>query len=259
MSRRALALGVLLLATACGEQEGGSVTGSDDTVELEGRTLVVTSVTESGRAHTLVPGTQVRLGFADGRMHLRAGCNSMSGEYDLDGDRLTLGPIGGTEMGCPEDLMQQDAWLAGLFAGPVVVAGDPLTLTADEVVLELVDREDVAPDAPLAGTPWQLATLVTGEVASSVPAGVTASIEIGGDGQVRLNTGCNTGGGRVEVGDRTLRWGPLMTTRRACLGAEGEVEQQVVSVLAGVTSYEIVEETLTVTKGDRALGFRAAR
>jgi heat shock protein HslJ len=252
-----VSLGALLLAVACGEQGGGSVTGADDVVELDGRTLVVTGVTESGRPRPVAPGTQVRLSFADGRLGISAGCNSMSGDYRLDGDRLTVGPIAGTEMGCPEELMAQDAWLAGLFAEPVVVGADPLTLTAGEVVLALADREDAAPDAPLVGTTWRLDSLVTGDSVSSVPAGVSATLVMEEDGQVRLDTGCNTGGGRVEARGETLRWGPLMTTRKACLGAEGDVERHVVSVLAGDTTYEIVEDSLTITRGADGVGYRA--
>ena len=45
-----------------------------------------------------------------------AGCNRYFGSYDSDGNRLTLGPIGVTEMYCaPEALMDQEgAYLAAL-------------------------------------------------------------------------------------------------------------------------------------------------
>lgn len=122
---------VLLLPAGCGDQDGTA--GRPD--PLDGRTFVVTGVTVAGEPYAVVPGTQVRLAFADGTLGISAGCNRLSGDYRLDGDRLTVGPIGGTEMGCARELMDQDAWVAGLFAGPVEVGADAGTLTAGDTVL----------------------------------------------------------------------------------------------------------------------------
>jgi heat shock protein HslJ len=249
--------GVLALA-GCGED-----TGDDDVAgnEPQGTTLagtyVVTKITDGGQPHDLVPRSQVRLTFEDGTLGLQAGCNSMSGDYEVAGDRLTVGPIGGTEMGCEPPLMAQDTWLAGLFAAPVTVGTDPLTLTAGNVVLTLADRETVSPDRPLVGTTWQLDGLVTGDAVSSVPNGVEATLTISEDGSAVFGTGCNGAGATVEVGEGTIAWSDVVTEDKACPGPASEVEQLVLAVLDGATTYTIEERSLTITNGDRGLNYRA--
>lgn len=263
MSRWALvaAVAVCALTAGCGDEtgdDGGA--GGDEVSLLSGRTLVVTAVTDGGQPHDLVPGSQVRFTFDDRTMGITAGCNNLSGGYALDGDRLTVGPIGGTEMGCPAPLMDQDTWLAGLFEAPVRVDGDPLTFTIGTVVLTVADREDVSPDRPLAGARWRVDSLVSGDAVSSVPNGVEAWMEITEDGTVTVNTGCNQGSGAVTVDDATLTFGPLATTRKLCKFTSNggqEVEQKMLEVLAGEATYQIEEQSLSITKGRAGLGLRA--
>lgn len=261
-SRWAVALVAMIALAGCGEDTGdtrddgdtGAANG-DGAPRLAGE-YVVTGVTEGGDARGLVSGTQARLTFDEGTLGIQAGCNHLSGDYTLDGDRLTVGPIGGTEMGCPQDRMDQDTWLAGLFAEPVTVAEGPLTLTAGDVVLTLAEREAVSPDAAVTGTRWVLDGFVDGDAASSVPGGVEAWLMIT-DGRARVMPGCNTGQGDVTVAGDTLDWGPLGLTRMACPGDRGEVERRVLSVLDGHTAYTIEEHSLTITKGEHGLTFRA--
>jgi heat shock protein HslJ len=253
-------VGVAALVAACGSEtgDGDGDARSAGSTPIEGRTLVVTAVTDAGKPHAVVPGSQIRLTFTDGTLGLQAGCNALSGSYTIDGDMVTVGPIGGTEMGCPQDLMAQDTWLAGLFAAPVTIAEDPLTLTAGDVVLELADRADVSPDASLTGTRWVLDSIVTGDAASSVPQGVEAELTIRENGRVLLTTGCNGAGGTVEITGDSLVWGEIVRELRACPGPAGEVERRVLAVLAGETAYRIEEKSLSITNRDEGgLGFRA--
>lgn len=263
MSRRGLVavVAVCTLAAGCGDETGDDGrAGGDDVSLLSGRTLVVTAVTDDGQPHDLVPGSQVRFTFDDKTMGITAGCNNLSGDYALDGDRLAVGPIGGTEMGCSAPLMDQDTWLAGLFERPVTVGGDPLTFTIGTVVLELADREEVSPDRPLVGTRWRVDSLVSGDAVSSVPNGVEAWLEIAEDGTLTVNTGCNQGSGTVTVDDATLTFGPLATTRKLCKFTNNggqEVEQTMLEVLVGETTYQIEEQSLSITRARTGLGLRA--
>lgn len=251
-----MAAGLLALA-GCGEEKAPPV---DDVVgspiQLAG-TYVVTGITDGGQPHALVPGSQVRISFADGNLGLQAGCNSMSGTVQIEDDTLTVGPMGGTEMGCPEPLMAQDTWLAGLFGVPVKVAEDPLTLTSGAVVLTLVEREVASPDLPLVGTRWVLDGLIQGDSVSSVPGLLVAEVTFPEEGEVVLNTGCNMGSGTVVTTGDTIAWGQLMLTKKACTKDNGSVEGALLSVLDGETTYEIEEHSLTITKGDQGLTFRA--
>jgi heat shock protein HslJ len=259
---RAIAvLAVTAALAGCGDETGADDgVGGDDTSLLSGRTLVVTAVTDDGKPHQLVSGSQVRFTFDDSTMGITAGCNHLSGDYTLDGDRLTVGPIGGTEMGCPTPLMDQDTWLAGLFEEPVTVAGDPLTFRAGSVVLTVADREDVSPDLPLAGTRWALDGLVSGDSVGSVPSGAEAWLVIAADGTVALSTQCKRWDSHATTGDGTLTFGPLKITSRACIDnsrQEEDAERLVREVLDGETSYQIEEHSLSITKGQKGLTFRA--
>lgn len=52
---------------------------------------------------------EVTLGFAEGRVGGRSGCNQYGGSYVIDGDGLTVGALFSTMMACPEPLMAVEA------------------------------------------------------------------------------------------------------------------------------------------------------
>ena len=149
---------MILLATAamvavtlagCGDEE--PITMADDDAsglsidDLDGRAF--SSVRVDG--HRLVGDTRIRLGFVGDEIQAEAGCNHLFGTLTVDGATLTASNMGGTEMGCPDGLHDQDAWLTEfLSAGPdVVLDGEMLTLTKDGVVIELVELD--VPEAPI--------------------------------------------------------------------------------------------------------------
>jgi heat shock protein HslJ len=112
--------------------EPSAVTADD----LDGSSYASTEVV----GHELVEGTRVRVSFEDGVLAVSAGCNTMTAEYDVTGDRLAWsGEPAATLMGCLEDVAAQDEWLTCLFRTGVtagLVDGD-LELTQDEVILTL--------------------------------------------------------------------------------------------------------------------------
>jgi heat shock protein HslJ len=103
--------------------------------DLDGASYVSTQVT----GHVLVADTQIQLGFSSGSLSTSAGCNVMSGPYDVDGGVLRwTGPAASTMMACSDELTAQDAWLTQLFTdgAEVAVDGSTLTLTSDQVTIE---------------------------------------------------------------------------------------------------------------------------
>lgn len=111
--------------------------GNDDF--LAGATFVSTNVMVAGRQRPLVDGTRAVIGFVDEGITLEAGCNSMSGQATYADGRLTVDRVGGTEMGCAQARMDQDAWLARFLAEDpdYQLDGDVLALTAGDLVIEL--------------------------------------------------------------------------------------------------------------------------
>jgi hypothetical protein len=61
-------------------------------------------------------------------------------------------------------------------------------ITVRAAAITLVDRTVANPDRALIGTRWVVDTLITSDVASSVPAGVVAFLQLGTDGRVHGST-----------------------------------------------------------------------
>ena len=245
-----------LLAASCGDDPDTS-NGNDDTTTsedpmtdpLDGSTFTSTSVT----GHELVDGSAVRLMFEDGQLGLSAGCNQMGGGYSLDGDRLVIdGAMRSTEMACDPPLMDQDSWLASWVGEGLTwrLDGAVLTLSGADVVMELT-AETTDEGGTVEGS-WELDTILSGEVASSVPADVeTPTLDITAD-QMSVFTGCNRGGATVEVSEGSITFGPLRLTRMACPEPAMQLEATVTAVLDGTVPYTVTAELLTI--GDESSG-----
>jgi heat shock protein HslJ len=222
--------------------DGGRVA---ETADVAGRSFVSTAAV----GHDLVAGSTVTLEFGDGDLSANAGCNTLAGGYSVDGGTLTAGPLAMTEMACEPDLMAQDEWLAALLGGGPTLTGDGDELNVDGGAgsITLLDREVARPDVPLEGTRWVVDGIVAGEAVSSIPADVVASLTIDA-GTAAVETGCNTGSGSVEVGARTLVFGPLATTLVACPPDVTDVEQAVLRTLEGDVDYEVDGDRLALRR-----------
>lgn len=252
-------LGTLLLLASCGSTATPAGNGGPD---VDGRAFVSTEVTVDGADRPLVPGSVISMTFDVGRLSVNAHCNTMSDQVRFDGTRMNLvGALATTEMGCPESLMSQDRWLADLLTtgGDVTVRGDVLTFVSAGTTITMQDSRTATPAAPLVMSEWALDTVVEGDVASNVPAGITAELSFGsGRSKAFVQTGCNTGSGEVEIGPSTISFGPLDLTKRGCLDPSAmAVESAIVAVLQGDVAYVVAGRTLTLTKSDRSLSFRA--
>ena len=263
---------LVLSLSSCGEDAGSSsgsdgATGSGDTgaVDLSG-TYVADTVDSA--SHQLVRGTTVRLTFADGNVSVQAGCNTMSGTATVEDDLLVVDNLGGTEMGCPKPRMAQDAWLVEVLTSSPRITSDAgtVTLTSDDTTIVLTE-EVAAMDLPLEDTVWRLDTVLTGAgadgTASSVPQDARDPMlrirNTFAGWEATFSTGCNGGSGPVKVGDEVLNFGALVTTRMACPGDVGQLEQTFLGVLGQGTTYVIDGDVLTLTAADgkSGLGFRA--
>ncbi len=249
-------LALILALAAC---RGGAATPSpsqeptgDPGSDLDGRTFLSTDIT----GHTLVAGSRVGMTFQGGSLSANAGCNTMSGAYEVEDGRLRTGPMATTEMGCEEPLMAQDQWLAAFLPGAqLVLDSDTLTLANDGTTLTLTDRVVAEPDRPLLGTRWAVEGLVSAGAVSSVPAGVTAALTFS-DGTVDVEAGCNRGGGSTQVSDTTVTFGPIRMTRMACPEPAMSVENAILAVLSGEVVYGIEADTLLL-EGNGGLVLRA--
>lgn len=255
--RTALLLTItVLLLSSCGDVTAPA----GDAPDLAGRTFLSTGVTDDGAPHDLVEGSRIRLTFEDGRLSAQAGCNTMSGGYEIDGDVLVVEGLATTEMGCPDDLAEQDTWLSGVLTGrpSIAVDGEDLTLTFGTTVVTLTDRVVADPDRPLVGTVWRVDSLISGDAVSSTPGDAQASLVFGDDGTVQVRGGCNTGSASYTAAEGTVTIGPVRMTRMACDDERGELETAVLRVLdAGELQVTIEAGRLTLSGDGGGLGLRA--
>ena len=111
------------------------------------------------------------------------------------------------------------------------------------------------------GFSWSAAVgapIVTGATASSVPAGVRASLRIEG-GTAAVEFGCNRGGGPATTEGSAIAFGALASTKMACLDpGKAETEAAMQRFLTGLVPYAISATTLTLgAAGGDQLVFRA--
>jgi heat shock protein HslJ len=129
-----VAVGALVVGS-CGDDDAetdGSASASTIAADsLEGLTFVSTAV----EGETLVDGTEISLTFDAGTVVANAGCNTLRGGFEIDGDSLVVEELAQTQMACEEELQAQDLWVSELLrARPTIeVADEDLTLGSDLV------------------------------------------------------------------------------------------------------------------------------
>ncbi|MET8172658.1 META domain-containing protein [Streptomyces clavifer] len=254
-----MAVSVLALLTlaACGT-ESGSGAGSGDgsgtvrtDLPLSGVHWSVSSLTVGGKKTTAPDGAHIEIDSA-GRASGNLGCNRFTADVRVDGDTVTVGPDTTTGMACAEEVQRFEGALGRTFSGELqaAVAGEGagriLTLTAaggDSIALAS------RPPAPLTGTAWKVTGLVSGDTASSLPAGTegAAHLTLGKDGSVEGSLGCNSFHGKAAVSGSTITFGPLASTRKMCPGPEMDLERELLAVLQGRATYRIEHRTLSLT------------
>jgi heat shock protein HslJ len=245
-------------------------TASDDAAPtggsgLAGHTYVSESITEDGAARPLAGEEPIRLEFSeDGDLGATGGCNAMSGAFEEDGGVLVVEDLAMTQMACePATLMEQDDWLSTfLQSGPqVALDGETLTLTSGGTAMVLTE-EAPATDVELTGVTWTLEAVFEGGgddgTASSVPVGVTATLEFADDGTVAVHAGCNSGSAGYEATADTIAFEPLALTRMACEEDAATIEAAVTTTLDGEVTYLIEGDVLSLTTDTGAgLQYRA--
>lgn len=244
----------LLIAAACGDDDTAAGVGDDagggggDAVELDGRRFWSTSVTDGGADRPLVEGTQIEISFAEGQVSATAGCNSMGGEYSLDGNVVMVGDMFSTEIGCDPDRHDQDDFVAAfLTASPVAALdGDLLTLATDDVTIELADLSGQTES--LTGTTWEVTGFVDELAATSYSVAEPAFVEFE-DGTMTGFDGCDAFTAPVEIadgstggpveGDGELQFGALELVDPADSCVDAEYRDRVHAVITGQAFYTI--------------------
>ncbi|KOU75298.1 MULTISPECIES: META domain-containing protein [Streptomyces] len=245
-----LALVLALAAAGCGQDGQGAGSGAvlPDPV---GR-WSVESLTTGGR--TLHAPETARLDIGENQAKGNYGCNGFTAALSFAGtSAVTVTPGATTTRACAD--MEFETAFAKLFTGRLTIDRGPdrLTLkTADGSTIAMTSQPAV-PDAPLTTVEWTVQSLISGESVSSLPAGAagTARFTVAADLSVSGTLGCNRFSAQVTRDGDRLTFGPLTTTRMACDGPAGEVEQKLTDLLAsGPLVSRIEGRRLTLTAAD---------
>ena len=196
-------------------------------------------------------------GLKDGRA-----ISTSSRNLEWSGESLAVGPLGMTAMWCePQGRMDQESAYLALLGQVETVwrDGELLVLEGPDGRLTFVEPEPVA-DQPLAGTVWELETLVTGDAAQSVLAGSRITIEFGEYGRVNGSAGCNSYGTGYTLEGEAVSFDRFAVTAMACL-EDGIMEQEAnyLALLQAATTLVIEGQVLTLRSEAGELIFRPAK
>lgn len=199
----------------------------------------------------------ITMTVADGEVSGRAACNRYAGSLTIDGDRLSIGAMSTTEMGCDPVVMEAESRYVAALAEAVgwEHSGEVLTLTGEAVELSYAFVPPT-PDADLVGTAWTLDGLVEGDAVSSTMGDDAPTLELRPDGTLTGTTGCRTFDGRYETEDGSVTVSDLVNDDRACPNLAVQ-DEHVLAVIANGFAYEIEGNRLTLRAGDLGLTYAA--
>lgn len=253
-ARVAAALCAVLLLTlaACGDDDdaatsGGSGgndngTGNAGGSSLEGTTWILAADAPLGVALEAIV---VTAQFKDGTLSGNSGCNTYSTSYEVDGDKLTVGPdIAGTQMACPPaETAVEQAYLARLpKAAGFKVDGTTLSLTDDGG--ETILKYEASEGADAIQGDWTVTGYYSGNAVTSPLGGVTLTGKFE-NGTLSGNTGCNTFTGPYQIDGQKITIGPLAATRAACPTTElTDQETQYLIALQLARTFEVAGNRL---------------
>lgn len=236
------------------------------TVSLEGRPWTLESfVTPEGETTNVLAGTEITAEFRDGELGGNAGCNGYFGSYEIDGNSLSIGGVGMTEMFCatPEGIMDQEsAYLAALQSAATYGIKDGRLQIANadgETVLTYSILEPTS----LTGTLWQLTGYNNGKGGfASVLAGTDITAVFSDDGNLAGSAGCNNYSTSYEVDGNTISIGLVASTMMMCAEPEGIMEQEsaYLAALESAATFEISGDQLEMrdAEGTRVASYVAS-
>ncbi|WP_141013316.1 META domain-containing protein [Nocardioides sambongensis] len=205
----------------------------------------------------------VQVAVEGDRISVDGGCNAIGGTAEIIDGALRVAQLSSTKMACGQGLMALEEWLGGFLASEPAIEldEDVLVLTSGDDRLELPEvQADQTADraaAEMLGT-WQLESLTAerGGVASGSGSSDYAATLVVEDGQVLIDTGCNTGSASLSVVGDTWETGPVQMTLKGCRPADAATEQQITEVIDSSPVFAVSDGTLTLTTPDGTLGLQ---
>jgi heat shock protein HslJ len=195
----------------------------------------------------------------DGRVAIRADCNSGSASYSVDGSQLTIEPgimtLAACGPGSQDTRFVQDLFQVATFVfdGPQLM----LNLRLDSGNMYFSPQSLTG----LSGPTWRVTNINNGnDAVVSTVSGTQVSMVFGEDGRVSGDSGCNTFNGPYTISGSSISFGPLASTLRACIPDEvSQQEQHFYAALDATTTYELNGDRLTFRSDAGAIQLVAVR
>ena len=209
-------------------------------------------VLEQINGQAIIADTLPTLSFnEDQKVAGNASCNNFFGNYTVEGNKLSFGPLGSTQMFCalPEGSADQEsAYLAALESATGYRSEDGKLLlvdASDNTVLVFAPQ-----DTSLEGASWNLTSFNDGQSLVSLVNNTEINAEFK-DGLVFGSSGCNSYTGPIQQDGLNLTFGNLASTMMLCQ-EEGVMEQETayLQAIAKVTHYLIEGKQLTLYDAD---------
>lgn len=203
---------------------------------------------------------RITLTINGGRWGGLSACNYYGASATVDGTSISVGGIGGTEMGCrPEAAEREARYQAALMAAETIErSGERLTLTGPDAAL-VFEFVPPPPTAKLTGVRWELESIVHGRGPDAATSEARpAFLYFDKDGKFEGSTGCRGLKGEwAEEADRIM-FLSLSADDGRCSDEMAAQNDAVFTVTDGFT-FEIEGDTLTAYGrfSDTALVYRA--
>jgi len=132
-----------------------------------------------------------------------------------------------------------------LLGSALLLAPVSMALAQPQVPVQLPPRP---PSSGLTGVTWRVQQYGDGAGGlTSVVAGTQITMVFGDDGTVSGDTGCNSYRGPHQIGATTLTFGPLITTRRACVDEAANAQEHLfLASMEAAATYQRVGDRMTV-------------
>jgi heat shock protein HslJ len=243
-----LVAAVMALAAGCSASGGGTTKSAGD---LTGKEW---SLVESSMSSSDLGAAGITATFENGQLSGFSGVNQYSGPYTAKSDgTFKAGPLAGTQMAGPEPLMRAESAYLKLLE-----ACDSYKVEAGKLTLSTGGNAslvyEAAAKAELPGSDWVVTGYNNGKQAVTGPAvDSTLTVAFGTDGKISGEGGVNRFMGDFESGAKTVKIGPLQSTKMAGPPELMTQETAYLTALQNSTTWEISSGKLTMRDASGAM------
>lgn len=217
--------------------------------QLIGKFWLLLGYGDAANPIVVEPGTKITLQFTEeGSLSGFGGCNSFFGSMALDGDEITVDPLGSTMMACDVGMNQEAAFLAALQQAYKVVFTPQGRLEIFYDAGSVYERKLVftSSQKSLLDTVWLLENFGNPDNPYTLEEGTFITAQFSEEGILFGSSGCNRYTTSFETEDGRMEIKMPASTMMACdKGMEQEVAY--LQALEKADSYTITGATLEIT------------